>query len=428
MKLIKKHLSVAMTMIIVFALLLPVQAMAASVGGSSITSQGACAMDFETGLLLYGHNERTQRVPASMTKLLAAYVVYDAIGEGVINLNSQTQISRGVSELSYNWEYSNVPLPEGITVTIEELLEVVLVWSACAATVALGEAIYGSEEALVTRMNDRVASLDINAVFYDSYGVSARNSISPLGMAHLTRNLILDHPEILTITSKRSITFRGTEYINTNRLLGEYSGIDGIKTGYTDAAGYCFTGTAQRDGRRIIIVTMGSTQASRFQDTRILLDYGFEVADDVISEHNTIMASPSNAFLILNNVPTPLSAYLIDDSHYFMLRDIATLLDGTQKQFNVTWDPVERVVHISTGVGYADSDGNLSNPGIEPQPCMRTPSGIMLDGVEFELEVYLINDSNYFKLRDIGDLIGFDVGWVPEIRTILISTFTGCVA
>ena len=421
MKRLVKKSAVIVSIIVVLSIIGPFTAMAVNVGGREITSKGASVIDFDTGILLYGHEADTGRVPASMTKLITAYVVYDAINAGEISMDTSTEISSGVSDLSYNWEYSNVPLPVGSSVTIRELMDVIPVMSACAATVALGEAICGSEEAFVARMNAKVESLGITARFYDSYGVSASNNISPRGVAEVTRGLIMDYPEVLEISTKRSVTFRGVEYRNTNQLLGEYEGVDGIKTGYTDAAGYCFVGTAVRDGRRIIIVTMGSTQISRFTDARILLDHGFAVADSVIEEHNRIMAVPSAAYLIINGSPMPFSAYLINGSHYFRLRDIAILLSGTTRQFDVTWDQLNSVVGIHTGEDYSD-DRTLSVVDADPVQCFLTPSVIVLDGIAYSLEVYMINSSNYFKLRDLGEMIEFEVDWIEEIRTVIINT------
>ena len=423
MKNLRRQISIIVIIVIALSIAAPIQASAADVGGHEIHSQGACVLDFETGIMLYGYQEDTPRVPASMTKLIAVYVIYDAIKAGEISLDTVVKISQGVSKLSVNWDYSNVPLDEGSRHTVSELLDVVVIWSACAATVALGEALCGSEEAFIARMNERVESLGINAHFYDCYGVSASNRISPKGMAMLARCLILEHPEILQITTKRSIKFGGTEYKNTNQLLGEYSGADGVKTGYTDAAGFCFTGTAQRDGRRIIAVTMGSTQASRFPDTRILLDYGFSVAVNAIQERTRSMgALPTGADLILDGVTMPLSAYVIDGNHYFKLRDIAFLLRDTESRFDVTWNPSRRSVDIVSGAVYPFSADIMRDIGDEARDCVQSPSMFFIDDMQYSLEAYLIDGNNYFKLRDIGPIIGFDVGWDIDTHAVTIDT------
>jgi D-alanyl-D-alanine carboxypeptidase len=104
-------------------------------------------------------------------------------------------------------------------------------------------------------------------------------------MAEMTRALIMEYPEVLAVASKYSVRFDRITYFTTNVLLDNYIGMDGMKTGFTTPAGYCFTGTAQRGDRRMISVTLGSTQASRFLDSRILLDYGFDNIDRVLEEY-----------------------------------------------------------------------------------------------------------------------------------------------
>ena len=420
-RLFHRRVAFLVSIVVAVSLILPIQAVAVG----NITSGGACVVDYDTGVVLFGHEADTPRVPASMVKLVAVNVVYDAIKAGEIGIDTATVISRGVSELSYSLEFSNVPLPVGLSVTIGELLDVAIIWSACAATVALGEALVGSEEAFVERMNEKVVNLGFGAYFFDCYGASRDNNITPREMALFTRQLISDHPEVLVTASKRSVTFRGTEYSNTNQLLGEYIGIDGLKTGFTSAAGYCFVGTAQREGRRIIAVTMGSTQAARFPDARSLLDYGFSVADSVINsqpQRQRRTATPSKANLILNGDEMPLNAFLIGGSHYFRLRDIALLLNGTSKQFNVTFDSSESVIGIVTDTSYSGSGSIVVDIGEDPRSCVLTPSTILVDGMEFSLEVYLIGNSNYFRLRDLGSIVGFRVGWTQSTRTVIIDT------
>ena len=165
----RKQVAFFVAIVIAMSFVLPITAEAASVGGQNVTSQGACIIDFDTGIVLFGHEADTQRVPASMTKLVAVYVIYDAIRDGEISLDTETAVSNSVSDMSYNWEYSNVPIPRGSSVTISELIDVSIIWSACAATVALAEALSGSEEAFVERMNEKVALLGIDAEFHDSY-------------------------------------------------------------------------------------------------------------------------------------------------------------------------------------------------------------------------------------------------------------------
>ena len=131
------QVSVIILIILALTFIAPLQVWAALAGSTEISSKGAVVIDFDTGLQLYGHNEKTQRVPASTLKLLAAYVIYDAVKAGEISFDTKAVISKKVSEASRDREYSNVPLTEGSSYKISQLLEVVLVCSACAATVAL---------------------------------------------------------------------------------------------------------------------------------------------------------------------------------------------------------------------------------------------------------------------------------------------------
>ena len=192
----KRRASAIIAVVIIITILTPLTAAAAFVGDKEISSKAACVVDYDTGEMLYGHAEGELRVPASMTKILAVYVVYDAIKAGELKLNSTIKISKAISSASYNTTYSNVPLPEGASVTIQELLEVVMIRSACAATDALAVAVAGSVDAFVVRMNNKIKSLNINAQFYDTYGASPDNRITAKGMAVLTRSLIRNYPEM----------------------------------------------------------------------------------------------------------------------------------------------------------------------------------------------------------------------------------------
>jgi len=454
----RKKIAILIVVIIAITNMAPFIADAASVDGKQISSQSAAVIDFETETLLYGFNERDMRVPASMLKVMTALVIYDAIKAGEIRLDTVTKISKGVSVFSYDREFSNIRLAEGASVTIQQLLEFIIICSACAATVALAEALSGSEAAFITRMQQKALALNIRSTFRDCWGGSPDNQLSAMGMALITSSLIREHPEVLDIAKKSSVSYNGTTYSNTNRLLGEYSGLDGLKTGFTTPAGYCFIATAQRDGRRIIAVTMGSTQIDRFNDAKILLDYGFAVADSVVPGKDpgdggdtgggdgegegdgggsggggegsgigdgvidNTLANPSSANLILNGEEMPLSAYLINDAHYFKLRDVAFLLSGTGKQFGVeSWDPESSTAILSSGLEYTATGGELGELSVS-RPFMPTNSNIFFDGIKCDFEIYLIDGNNYFKLRDMAELMDFYVFWVNETRTVIIET------
>ena len=315
--------------VVVIALILPQAVFATSLEDNEITSQAAIVIEFATGLVIYEFNADEMRVPASMTKMAAVYVVFDAIRDGLISMDTVTEISDGVSISSYNKAFTNVPMPRESSYTIQELLDVVIVRSACAATVALGEAIFGNEQVMVAKMNEKMDQLGIMAVFFDSWGGSPNNKISARGMAEMTRAFINEYPEVLNITSKSTVVFDGISYSSTNPLFGDYEGIDGFKTGFTNPAGWCFSGTARRGTRRIISVTMGSETGHRFPDSVILLDYGFANYNSVIADHFRTAIWQSNRSIDIKSVLVPIMLYNIEEARSLELLDLAIALNET---------------------------------------------------------------------------------------------------
>ena len=300
---------------------------AAFVDGNPITSQAAIVIDFLSGLVIFEHNADELRVPASMAKMVAVHVVLDAIENRYTFFDAFIRTSYEVSTFSYDREFSNVPMPLDSFYTVRELLGVVIARSASAATVALGEGIFGSEEALVAKMNEKAQRLGIEAAFYDSWGGSPENRLSARGMAELTRALIKEHPVVLEFTSQEFVLFDDIEYRNTNPLLSGYYGVDGFKTGFTNPAGWCFAGTAIVDGRRLISVTMGSVQGFRFPDSIILLNYGFANFDRTVANHFITSSKQLEIHHTLKSPLIPIKMYDIEELQYFDLLYIAMLLN-----------------------------------------------------------------------------------------------------
>ncbi len=295
----------ALVLVLQLALLPVGGALAAEVGGKYISSAGACVMDYTTGEILYEYKGDVPLVPASMTKIMNVYCVYEAIANGEISMSTVVPISKKVYDISRNSLYTNVvPLYYNQTYTVDEMLSVVVAHSASGAAVALAELVGGgSEDAFVARMNAKAAEMGINAYYYDSCGI-ANNQVTPVAMVTLARNIIRDYPDILNRSSLKSVYFHGNTYKTTNHLLDTYyyEGADGLKTGTTSAAKYCFCGTAVRNGRRIIAVTMRSSSTDqRFVDISRLLDYGFEVA---AKNYNTLSYTSNRVFIDGMEMPT----------------------------------------------------------------------------------------------------------------------------
>ena len=266
---------------------LPVtQVSAASV--SSMNCKGGVVIDAETGEVLWGKNENTLLVPASMTKLMTAFVVFEAISNGEYTMDSIVPISSSTASFSRNSTWSNVPLNTSSQYTVCQLMEAMLVESGCAAARALAEFTSGSESAFTVRMNQAASDLQMNAVFVDSYGGSASNLVTPASMAKLGRALLLYHPQITEFTSEKSFYLEGSTYYSTNRFVRnvyslELDGavVDGLKTGTTTAAGRCLCSTATYEGRRVIAVMMKeSSVANLYTDSANALCFGLQYAQE----------------------------------------------------------------------------------------------------------------------------------------------------
>ncbi len=337
MKIMKRQISILLCVMLLFAFL-PTQAFAAAVGGNYISSAGACVMDYDTGDVLYEYNGNTPRVPASMTKIMNMYCVYEALANGEISLDTTVPISQSVYNKSRNSLYQSVlPLYYNTTYTVDEMMDAAIVYSASGAAVALAELVGGgSEAAFVNRMNEKAAQMGLDAWYMDSCGI-ADNKISPIGMAKLARNIIRDYPDILARSAKKSISFHGNTYRTTNHLLDTYyyAGADGLKTGTTAAAGYCFCGTAVRNGRRMISVTMSSSSTGqRFTDTARLLDYGFAVAND---KYGSIYFTDMRVFV--NGYEMPTFAYKGQETHALIVAE-----DLGNYGFDVSYDEGTKTV------------------------------------------------------------------------------------
>ncbi|WP_243356855.1 D-alanyl-D-alanine carboxypeptidase family protein [Bacillus litorisediminis] len=262
-----------------------------------LTAEAAILIDGETGKILYEKNADTALGVASMSKMLTEYIVLEAIHDGKISWEQEVIIDPYIHELSAAPGLSNIGLTQGEAYTVEELYQAMAIHSANAATVALAQLISGSETNFVKLMNEKAAELGLeNYKFVNSTGLNnssllgkhpqgtdanAENIMSARDTARLAYRLINDYPEVLETASIPRLSFRdGREYTNFNWMLPgliyEYEGMDGLKTGSTDFAGYCITGTAERDGRRFISVIMKTEEReARFSETETLLNYGF---------------------------------------------------------------------------------------------------------------------------------------------------------
>jgi len=291
--------------LILITILLTPAALAAEVGGQTITSKGAIIIDFDTGMEIFAHNADEQMNPASMTKLMTVYLVYEAIAAGEITLETRVPISAETAQFSQNQNETNVPLSTTGNYTVTELLDAVIVVSAGGATYALAELVGGSRPEFIELMNEKVAEWEIDAFFTSVSGGPRETWVTPRAMATLARNIVKDFPEVLEKTAIPSLRFAGWTYPSTNKLLGVYEGIEGLKTGTNNVAGECFASTAVRGDIRLITVTMGSSHDKRFSDTRTMLDYGFAYMEEFRANQSPTPTPSDTSPTPPDNSPTP---------------------------------------------------------------------------------------------------------------------------
>lgn len=250
---------------------------AAEVPELAIDAQSAILIEASTGQVFYEKNADQALPPASVTKIMTLLLVMEAIDSGAISLSDMVS----VSDYAASMGGSQVFLKAGELMSVEDLLKSVVIASANDAAVALAEFLMGSEEAFVTRMNERAKELGMaNTNFENTNGLddTAQNHlISARDIATMSRELIR-HEKILEYSSTWMDSIRGGEFglTNTNRLIRFYSGANGLKTGSTSKAKFCISASAKRDGMQLIAVIMGSpTRDIRNECAKKLLDYGF---------------------------------------------------------------------------------------------------------------------------------------------------------
>lgn len=244
----------------------------------------AILLDAETGTVLYEKDADSQFPPASMSKMMTTYVAFEMIKNGTFSLDDTTRVS---SDVWRRWrgQGSTMFLNANDEVSIEQLLRGIIVQSGNDACVVLAEAMAGTEEAFVQWMNIAAADLGLkDSNFVNTNGWPQEGQVmSARDLAILAQHLVNDFPELYKIYSETSFTYgvdsnTGGDITQRNRnpILGRVDGGDGLKTGHTEESGYGLTASAERDGRRLILVVSGlSSERSRSREGQRLLEYGF---------------------------------------------------------------------------------------------------------------------------------------------------------
>ena len=231
-------------------------------------------LDYQTGQVIASKDPDLRRAPASLTKLMTAYLTYQAIAGGSLRLDESVP----VTQTAWKTGGSRMFLQPQLPVTVDQLLHGLLIDSGNDAAVALAENVGGSQSAFVTLMNDAAARLQLYSTHYSNVdGLPDDNLYTTAAdVSRLSRDLIQQYPQVLQITKLQSYTYNKITQRSWNPVLFRDPSVDGLKTGLTDASGHCIDATALRNGRRLIAVEMGAPSWSSGTDAiEALLNYGY---------------------------------------------------------------------------------------------------------------------------------------------------------
>lgn len=243
------------------------------------TAHNAYVIDFNTGAVLLDKNGEDRISPASMSKMMTEYIVFSYLKDGRATLQDMLP----VSEKAWRTQGSKMFVPLGGRVSIDDLLQGMIVQSGNDACVALAEGLAGSTDAFVNLMNEKAKELGLTGSHFANVdGLPDPDEyMTAHDLAVLARHLIADFPEYYHYDSEKTFTFNGIKQGNRNPLLYTDPTVDGLKTGHTDEAGYCLVASALRGGRRVIEVLAGmNSMQDRADQGRLVLDWAFREFDD----------------------------------------------------------------------------------------------------------------------------------------------------
>ncbi len=247
--------------------------------GFETAARQAFMVDFQTGAVLYNKNGDELMPPSSMSKLMTAFMVFERLAAGTLQMSDQM----GVSEKAWKTGGSKMFVHVGDRVSVEDLLRGVIIQSGNDACVVLAEGLAGSEERFAEQMTARARELGLTkSVFKNATGLPQDGHVmTARELAVLAREIVIRFPQYYRFYSEISFTYNNIKQGNRNPLLYKNTGADGLKTGHTDAAGYGLTASARRDGRRIIMVVNGlKSMNERSREAERLIDWGFNEFDN----------------------------------------------------------------------------------------------------------------------------------------------------
>lgn len=313
-----------------------------NLSGIDIKSESGIIMEASTGKILFDKNMDEQKSPASMTKIMTMLLTVEAIESGKISLEDEVNISANASKMGG----SQVYLEENSTATVEMLLKSIAIGSANDASVAVAEKIGGTESNFVNMMNKRAKELGaVNTTFKNPHGLDEEGHLTTAHDLALIARELIKHKEILKLTStyETTITHKNGKslwLVNTNKLIKFYNGLDGLKTGFTDNAGYCLTGTMLRNDMRLITVTMKApTKEDRNTDTINLMEYAYSMyyKSTLIKKDKKI-----GDMFIDNAKKRKISYYLKEDASVIFDKDVRNIKYNYSVKLNNVKAPLKK--------------------------------------------------------------------------------------
>ena len=305
----------------------------AAVAPPSIAAKAYLLIDILSGQTLVAANADEPREPASLTKLMTAYLVFRALTDKELTPSQMAT----VSEKAWRAEGSRMFIDPKKSVSVDELLHGEIVQSGNDAAIALAEVTAGSEGAFVERMNREAARMGMKSTrFINVTGLPAPQQVSTAAdLGLIAAAVIRDFPEYYPLYSIKEYRYNNITQSNRNRLLWSDPYVDGVKTGYTDAAGYCLIASAKRGPRRLLAVVLGAaSDAARASEAQKLLNYGFQFYDTVQLYQNGAQVS---ALKVWKGATDSVPAGFVVDQY-------VTLPKGQAPQLKLTLEAVEPLV------------------------------------------------------------------------------------
>ena len=254
----------------------------AVISGSIATAQSekyaSIVVDVKSAQVLHDRFADSPRYPASLTKVMTLYMVFDALDSGALTMKEKLPVSRNASQAAP----SKLGLSPGSTITVEDAIMALITKSANDVAVVIAERLGGSESRFGALMTVKARALGMsNTRFYNASGLpDARQVTTARDLATLAVRMMDDHGEYYDLFSTRTFSFGPATYKNHNKLLGSVPGVDGIKTGYTRASGYNLMATAEREGNRIVTIVLGGrTGRARDEHVEELLEAAFQAIE-----------------------------------------------------------------------------------------------------------------------------------------------------